>query len=381
MLADVLTETLTTPVSSYRVQVLNLPLLQEANKTFTFTLSVTSQFVGENKKAVLFVDDCGEDLAVSYQGKVRSSIPLLLTPKGKHEFPLTIYRASNEECILTFRLLDQENTLLASTQVGVLPQCPTQRAKKPIDEGLDYTLPEIQANQPTSEKTATSSPQSSQKKQEKQPSSIKNDTLLISTDDELSTAFNLLVIQGLFTTGDKAKLSQPLTRLEAARLFVNIAIANDLPRDTKKSCNFLDMQGASTVDIAIAQLACQFNIMGVHPDYTPLDNFMPSLTIPSEQLTTAFSRLMWRNLYEQPENETAYYELHLNTMYNLSLIDQKVIKADSTLADFVIITARAMDQEQLTIGEIEQIDLECETGDETIPTCTLAEEKPRRWFW
>ncbi|MDR0651474.1 MAG: hypothetical protein LBG59_09060 [Candidatus Peribacteria bacterium] len=44
ILAEGLTETLTDSDTSYRVQVLNLPLLQEANKTFTFTLSITSQF-------------------------------------------------------------------------------------------------------------------------------------------------------------------------------------------------------------------------------------------------------------------------------------------------------------------------------------------------
>ncbi|MDR2190285.1 MAG: hypothetical protein LBP53_03720 [Candidatus Peribacteria bacterium] len=151
VLADDLTGTLTTPdTASYRVQVLNLPLLQEANKTFNFTLSITSRFSGEAQNATLFVDDCGTDLAVYYQGRVRMSIPLTLSPQGKHEFPLTIYRDSNEECILTFRLLNEEKTLLASTQVGVLPQCPAQRAKKPIDEGLDYTLPEILELQPSS---------------------------------------------------------------------------------------------------------------------------------------------------------------------------------------------------------------------------------------
>jgi hypothetical protein len=381
VLADDLTETLTNNTPVYSVQVLNLPLLQEANKTFTFTLSVTSQFSGEAQKATLFVDDCGNDLAVSYQGRVRQSVPLTLSPKGKQEFPLTMYRASNEECILTFRLLNEENALLASTQVGILPQCPAQRAKKPIDEGLDYTLPEILEQSPTlptsssgQKGTSSSTPSTPLP----QPSSEL--PLINATNAELNSAFDLLLLKGLLTTGDKAKLSQPLTRLEAARLFVNIALANDLPRDTTKTCNFSDMQNASSTEIAIAQLACQFNIMGVHPDYTPLDNFMPALTIPSEQLTTAFSRLMWRDLYEVPENEETYYELHLNTMYNLSLVDQKVLKADTTLADFVIITARAFDQEQLDLPTIEQMDLECETGDEA-STCNLDEGKRRFRFW
>ncbi|MDR0651475.1 MAG: hypothetical protein LBG59_09065 [Candidatus Peribacteria bacterium] len=289
---------------------------------------------------------------------------------------MTMYRASNEECILTFRLLNEENILLASTQVGILPQCPSQRAKKPIDEGLDYHLPEIVNTNKEGEQKSSSTISSKITLQTASKLSLVN-----STNDELNAAFDVLLAKGLLTTGDKAKLSQPLTRLEAAKLFVNIAITNDLPRNTKKSCEFLDMKEFSPSEIAIAQLACQFNIMGVHPDYTPLDNFMPSLTIPSEQLATAFSRLMWKDLYEVPENEETYYELHLNTVYNLNLIDQKVIKADTTLANFVVITARAFNQEQLNIENIEQIDLECETGDETATACNLAEEKRNFWFW
>jgi hypothetical protein len=76
------------------------------------------------------------------------------------------------------------------------------------------------------------------------------------------------------------------------------------------------MTDASADEVNVATLACQLNIMGVNPDYTPLANFMPNLTIPSEQLVTAFSRLMWRDLYERPESG-AYYELHMNTMLNL----------------------------------------------------------------
>lgn len=56
--------------------------------------------------------------------------------------------------------------------------------------------------------------------------------------------------------------------------------------------------------------------MGIHPDYTPLANFMPNMTIPSEQLVTAFSRLVWRDLYEHTIEEK-YYELHMNMMHNL----------------------------------------------------------------
>jgi hypothetical protein len=140
--------------------------------------------------------------------------------------------------------------------------------------------------------------------------------LVSSTADELNTAVDLLIAKGILTVADKAKLQQPLTRINAAELFVQIALSNNIQLDSTKTCVFPDMQGYSTDDINIATLACQLNIMGVNPNYTQLDNFMPSQVIPSEQLVTAFSRLMWRDLYEIPGSR-AYYELHLNTMFNL----------------------------------------------------------------
>jgi hypothetical protein len=95
--------------------------------------------------------------------------------------------------------------------------------------------------------------------------------------------------------------------------------------------------------------------MGVNPDYTQLDNFMPTMTIPSEQLLTAFSRLMWRELYEKPEN-AVYYELHMNTMYNLGLVDHISVNMPSKLADFVVITARALEKKQLLFEEVSALE-------------------------
>ena len=364
---------------NYSVQVLNLPLVQAPNMTFTFDMSVSSSFSGDEQKATLYVDDCGKDLAVSYQSRVRPSVPLLLSPNGKQEFPLTLYRSSNDECILTFKLFDDNQTLLTSTKVGVLPQCPyeRERAKKPIDEGLDYKLPGIApiskvpvgSNLPSTSSTSpspvrqnqiSSSSTSSSQKANQQPQ------FLTYTDDELKSAFNLLVEKGILTAEDEARLQNPLTRIEAARYFVDIALVNDLSRDESKWCTFPDLKNASAEDVAVARLVCQFNIMGVNPDYTPLDNFMPSMVIPSEQLVTAFSRLMWRNLYEKPENAD-YYELHFNTMENLWLVNNRVIKAESKLTDFVIIAARAINTEQLIIKEILP---------ETSPT-----EKKKFWFF
>ena len=343
---------------NYTIQVLNLPILQQPNKTLTFNLSVSSSFSGSHQNATLYVDDCGDDVMVSSQGYVRQAIPLTLVPDGKQEFSVTTYRDSTEECILTFKLFDETKTLLTSTQVGVLPLCPNQRNNDPIDAGLDYTLPE-EAQQQNSQKAETStvapSPSSSQSSTVSVSSQSSNNDpdipLLTYSDNELTSAFNFLVEKGILKVEDKEKLQQPLTRIAAAELFVHIALTNGTQADINKSCDFPDMKDFSQDQQNVAVLACQMSIMGVNPDYTQLDNFMPNLIIPSEQLVTAFSRLMWRSLYEDAQQQN-YYELHMNMLYNLDIIDAKAIQSNQKLADFVIIAARAIAKEQLAVEPI-----------------------------
>ena len=353
-----------TTTETYSIDVLNLPLLQEANKTFIFNLAVSSTFSWTDKKATLTIDDCGKTLAMSYQNTIRMQVPLILTSNGKQEFPVTIYRENNNECILKFSLLDEDKKILTTKEVGILPQCPFLNT--PIDQGLDYNLPELTTQQstqtPISNNPSTSSNPSQNSQTPSQnttspsapnPSSEQEaGEFLTYTDEELQSAFSLLVEKGLLTSADEARLQQPLTRIEVANLFVQIAVLNDFQKDDEKTCDFSDNVGLSSNEINIAKLACQYNIMGIHPDHTALANFMPHTIITSEQIVTAFSRLMWGDIYETPENEDHYFELHFNTMYNLNLVDSKLKKADQTLANFVIIASRAIRAEQLIINEI-----------------------------
>jgi hypothetical protein len=334
------------------LEVMNLPLLQEPNKTFTFDLSVSSQFEGNQQKATLVVDDCGSTLAMEYQDRVRMSIPLTLSPKGKQEFPLTIYRESNQECILTFTLLDDNQNILTTTQVGILPQCPKMRTS--IDEGLDYTLPEIQEQTRTPEsevlpvkRSISSSTPSKETPQKETP--LEQQNLIDYNDSELSSAVDLLIEKGILTEQDKEHLHKPLSRIAAAELFVKIGVINDLPREDTKTCEYGDISGLSKDQQNIALLACQYNIMGIHPDGTPLDNFMPNDIIPSEQLVTAFSRLMWSHLFESTE-EVRYFEQHMNHMEELGIIDTKVLHSNQTLADFVVLAARSIEGQHLIIS-------------------------------
>jgi len=339
--------------ADYQIDVQNLPLAQHFEEPFALTLSISAYFPSEEKEVILTVDECGTPLA---------TLPLTLIPNITHDISVIIEKESPESCILTFKLLDTDQTLLTSKQIWFVPQCPSQR---PIDRGLDYSLlleEELVTETPESSNSITTTIK---------PQIVKENSasqeMLTYTSTELNAAFELLVEKGILSPSDQERLQTPLTRIEAAEMFVKIALANDLPRDEDKSCNFPDMKKESKNDIAIATLACQFNIMGVHPDYTQLDNFMPSMIIPSEQLITAFSRLMWGDLYEQSEKSDEYYVLHFNIMHSLKLVNYKVVYADQTLADFVIIAARALHKGQLVIKE---------PLSEITPT-----EKKRFWFW
>lgn len=328
------------------LEVMNLPLLQEPNKTFTFDIALSTQYEGDKQQATLIVDDCGDSLALNYQEKIRMSIPVTLSPKGKQEFPLTLYRESNDECILTFTLLDDENKVLTTTQVGVLPKCSNSQTS--IDEGLDYTLPEIQQQEnisPSKNGGETKKPIISTSIQ---PIILDKENSIIYEEKELKAAFDLLVEKGILTEQDKENLKDPLTRIKAAELFVKIWIINDIQRNMNKTCEYKDMDNLTQDQKNIALLACQYGIMGIHPDGTPLEKFMPNEVIPSEQLITAFSRLMWGNLFES-NDEHKYFEQHMNHMLEENIIDSVVLHTNQTLADFTIIAARSIDKKHLTI--------------------------------
>jgi hypothetical protein len=359
----------------------------------------TPAFSGESKTATLTVDDCGKVLELFHNGQPVSQLPLTVAPEQNYDFLFMITKETMRECLLTFSVLDTEKTLLASTSVLITPACTsktetttdedpleeetlrgdivdTTPTSPTIDNPIDTTEPSVPSapsKSPSKSTTSSKSPVKTVEKPAPQP-------MITTTSTELESAFSLLVEKGLLTTGDKTKLSQPLTRIAAAELFVKIAITKGYERDTKKDCRFIDMTDSTDQDIAIARLACEFNIMGINPNHTPIAEFAPEMTIPSEQLATAFSRLMRRDLYENPDTGD-YYQLHMNTLYNLKIIDTVVVDSPSTLADFTVLFARAIEKEQFAIDTIETLNLQCATGENASSSCELPKEKSSFRFW
>jgi hypothetical protein len=381
----------------------NLPLVQSYKEPLPIELSLsTPAFSGESQTATLTVDDCGKVLELFHNGQPVSQLPLTVAPEQNYDFLFMITKETKRECLLTFSILDTEKTLLASTSVLITPAC-TSNTEIPTDEEAlpDETLrgdivdtastpsttdTPLDTTEPSSPSESSTPPKSPSKPKTPSQTSVKPveksapQPMITTTSTELDGAFSLLVEKGLLTTGDKTKLSQPLTRIAAAELFVKIAITKGYERDTKKDCRFTDMTDSTDKDIAIARLACEFNIMGINPNHTPIAEFAPEMTIPSEQLATAFSRLMWRELYENPDTGD-YYQLHMNTLYNLGIIDTVVVDSPSLLADFIVIFARAIEKEQFAIDTIETLNLQCETGENASSSCELPKEKSRFRFW
>ncbi|MDR2540766.1 MAG: hypothetical protein LBD11_03080 [Candidatus Peribacteria bacterium] len=363
----------------------NLPLVQSYAQPLPIELSLsTPAFSGANQKATLAVDNCGKTLEMSYQGQPVANLPLTLAPETTYDFLFMVEKETTKECVLNFSLLNTEKEKLATTQVVIMPSC----TPKYIDEGLyDNELPaENTDEQAISSLDSDSSNSSSNissttpsKPVSSNPSFATPLSLVNPAPAELDTAFSLLVEKGLLTAEDKTKLFQPLTRIVAAELFVKIALSKGYDRDTKKDCSFADMTDSTEYDINIARLACEFNIMGINPNHTPIPEFLPSMTIPSEQLATAFSRLMWRELYENPET-TEYYQLHMNTLYNLGIIDAIAVHSPSTLADFAVILSRSVAKEQISFPTVEA-ELNCDSETSLASACKAPEKKDHFRFW
>jgi hypothetical protein len=96
------------PEIYYQIDVQNLPLMQHFEKPFALTMSISAYFPSEEKRVILTVDECGTPL---------TTLPLTLVPNITHDISVIIEKESPESCILTFKLLDTDQTLLTSKQI------------------------------------------------------------------------------------------------------------------------------------------------------------------------------------------------------------------------------------------------------------------------
>jgi hypothetical protein len=59
-------------------------------------------------------------------------------------------------------------------------------------------------------------------------------------------------------------------------------------------------------------------VMGVHPDYTPLSDFMPDNYVSRAEFWTIFSRILWGTANEGTDQY--WYQNHLTALRNAGII-------------------------------------------------------------
>lgn len=109
-----------------------------------------------------------------------------------------------------------------------------------------------------------------------------------------------------------ARLQDPLTRAELAKMLTQYTVSHvDKRPDTTKDCSLFNMSTAHYTDDlpGYMTLSCQLSIMGVHPDYTPLSDFMPDKTVSRAEFGTVFSRILRGDIHEGTDQ--AWYQKHL----------------------------------------------------------------------
>ncbi|MDO4713232.1 MAG: hypothetical protein Q4B28_00805 [bacterium] len=85
---------------------------------------------------------------------------------------------------------------------------------------------------------------------------------------------------------------QPLTRIELAQMIVAMSEKLGWELQSEKVCVYQDVSDASEAMRLTAQQVCQLDIMGIHPDLSALDNFMPDTLVTRDQMVTVVSRIL-----------------------------------------------------------------------------------------
>jgi len=142
---------------------------------------------------------------------------------------------------------------------------------------------------------------------------------------EINSAYNFWYQFGLTTLSPctRARLQDKITRAQMAKMlvqFVTKVLWWDTARVDHPWCSeFKDIANISKDLQANVILSCKLWIMWLHPDWTPLENFMPNETVYRKYLATTISRILRWQAYEAKAWELFY------TKHIAKLVDEKII--------------------------------------------------------
>ena len=301
----------------------------------------------------------------------------------KVNFPIQVVYSGVDSSLINFSLKDEQNKTLANTTVALLPlKCWT-----PIDFDEDKILKEVaQNNKIVSQETPENlqSPLVSDKTNKK---SFYKPLLPIYANwqwtPELKLSYEWAIQKGFFENNEINHQSflKPMTRIELAQMIIALTEVTWQEPNIEKKCEFADLKWAPEATRVAAQLVCQFDIMGINQDVSPLKNFDPDEIVTRDQLTTVVSRIIRRSRYNQ--GGKTFYERHIEKLVEEWLLagtapnGKKITDTTPNLVEakgiFYLLLQRAEKKNLIAIPNL--------IAEETTVVPTQTEEKSWRKVW
>ena len=301
----------------------------------------------------------------------------------KVNFPIQVVYSGIDSSLINFSLKDEQNKTLANTTVALLPlKCWT-----PIDFDEDKILNEVAQNNKIAPQETPENLQSPLVSEKTNKKSFYKPLLPIYANwqwtPELKLSYEWAIQKGFFENNEINHQSflKSMTRIELAQMIIALTEVTWQEPNIEKKCEFADLKWAPEATRVAAQLVCQFDIMGINQDVSPLKNFDPDEIVTRDQLATVISRIIRRSRYNQ--GGKTFYERHIEKLVEEGLLagtapnDKKITDTTPNLVEakgiFYLLLQRAEKKNLITISNpvVEEITV--------VPTQT--EEKSWRKAW
>lgn len=325
------------------------------------------------------------DFQLFYQGQKKENqiSQNLFHSNEKVNFPIQLVYSGVDSSLINFSLKDEQNKTLANTTVALLPlNCWT-----PIDFDEDKILKEVAQNNKIVTQEKPKNLKSSLVPEKTNKKSFYKPLLPIYASwqwtPELKLSYEWAIQKGFFENNEINHQSflKPLRRIELAQMIIALTEVTWQEPNIEKKCEFADLKWAPESTRVAAQLVCQFDIMGINQDLTPLKNFNPDEIVTRDQLTTVTSRIIRREKYNQ--GGKTFYEKHIEKLaeewllINSSPSDKKASDTTPNLVEvkgiFYLLLQRAEKKNLIAIPN--------SVVEETTVVPTQTEEKSWRKLW
>ena len=185
-------------------------------------------------------------------------------------------------------------------------------------------------------------------------------------------------------TVEDARLDQPLTRAELAKMMVvyMVKIANKSPVVTG-TVSYPDVKSEELGDLAgYIQLAYQFQIMGIDANGNPIDEFNPNGLVTRWEYATVFSRVLFGSLFNQEWED--FYSKHiaaLNAAGILTNTDPTIQEMRGWVMLMMYRSSQNLEEIAKVAAEIWATDEEVEAGKKAAEILAEEEAKAETTTW